>query len=38
MYVADSRFTANIDKAGEGLARYLSDAIAANHSSTVGEA
>jgi hypothetical protein len=38
MYVADSRFTENIDKAGEGLARYLSDAIAANHSSTVGEA
>jgi len=30
MYVADPRFTANIDKAGEGLAQYLSDAIAAN--------
>lgn len=30
MYVADPRFTANIDKAGEGLAAYLSAAIAAN--------
>jgi DNA-binding transcriptional MerR regulator len=37
MYVADSRFTENIDKAGEGLARYLSDAIAANHSPAAGE-
>jgi DNA-binding transcriptional MerR regulator len=38
MYVTDARFTENIDKSGEGLARYLSDAIAATHSSTVGEA
>jgi DNA-binding transcriptional MerR regulator len=30
MYVADPRFTANIDAAGEGLAAYLSAAIAAN--------
>ncbi len=30
MYVADGRFTENIDKAGEGLAEYLSVAIAAN--------
>ena len=30
MYVADARFTGNIDKAGEGLAEYLSAAIAAN--------
>ena len=30
MYVADSRFTENIYKAGEGLAAYLSAAIAAN--------
>lgn len=30
MYVADPRFTENIDKAGPGLAQYLSDAIAAN--------
>lgn len=30
MYVADERFTANIDKAGEGLAAYMSAAIAAN--------
>ena len=37
LYVADSRFTENIDKAGEGLARYLSDAIAANHSPAAGE-
>ena len=29
MYVADVRFTKNIDKNGEGLARYMSDAIAA---------
>ncbi len=29
MYVADDRFTKNIDKNGEGLARYMSDAIAA---------
>jgi DNA-binding transcriptional MerR regulator len=30
MYVADPRFTANIDKTGEGLAAYMSEAIAAN--------
>ncbi|MEA2002061.1 MAG: MerR family transcriptional regulator [Actinomycetota bacterium] len=30
MYVADHRFKENIDKAGEGLAEYLSAAIAAN--------
>jgi DNA-binding transcriptional MerR regulator len=30
MYLADARFTENIDKAAPGLARYLSDAIAAN--------
>jgi DNA-binding transcriptional MerR regulator len=30
MYVADVRFKTNIDKAGEGLAEYLSAAIAAN--------
>lgn len=30
MYVADPRFTENIDKAGEGLAAYMSEAIAAN--------
>jgi DNA-binding transcriptional MerR regulator len=30
MYVADPRFTANIDRAGAGLAEYLSRAIAAN--------
>lgn len=30
MYVADARFQENIDKAGEGLAEYLSAAIAAN--------
>jgi MerR family transcriptional regulator, thiopeptide resistance regulator len=29
MYVADPRFTKNIDKAAPGLAQYLSDAIAA---------
>lgn len=29
MYVADERFTENIDKAGEGLAAYMSVAIAA---------
>jgi DNA-binding transcriptional MerR regulator len=32
MYVADARFTENIDKAGEGLAEYMSAAIAANAS------
>ncbi len=32
MYVADSRFTANIDKAGSGLAQYMSHAIAARYS------
>jgi len=30
MYVADPRFTENIDKAGEGLAEYMSEAIRAN--------
>jgi hypothetical protein len=30
MYVADHRFTENIDKAGPGLAQYMSEAIAAN--------
>jgi hypothetical protein len=30
MYVADARFTANLDKLGEGYARFLSDAIAAS--------
>ena len=30
MYVADPRFTRNIDKAGPGLAQYMSAAIAAN--------
>jgi DNA-binding transcriptional MerR regulator len=30
MYTADPRFTANIDKAGPGLAAYISAAIAAN--------
>lgn len=30
MYVADVRFRENIDKAGEGLAQYISAAIAAN--------
>ncbi|MDH3731199.1 MAG: TipAS antibiotic-recognition domain-containing protein [Acidimicrobiia bacterium] len=30
MYVADPRFSANFDKAGEGLAAYLSAAITAN--------
>ena len=30
MYVADPRFTANIDKTAPGLAQYLSDAIAAS--------
>ena len=30
MYVEDHRFTENIDKAGEGLAAYMSDAIKAN--------
>ena len=29
MYVADARFTKNIDKHGEGLAAYMSEAIAA---------
>jgi hypothetical protein len=28
MYVADLRFAKNIDKHGEGLAAYMSDAIA----------
>jgi hypothetical protein len=31
MYVSDPRFKENIDGEGEGLAQYLSDAIAANH-------
>lgn len=30
MYVADPRFTANIEKTGEGLAAYMSEAIVAN--------
>lgn len=30
MYVADPRFTKNIDRAGEGLAEFISDAIAAS--------
>lgn len=30
MYVADPRFTANLDKVAPGFARYLSDAIAAS--------
>lgn len=30
MYVADPRFTENIDRAGAGLAAYMSEAIAAN--------
>ena len=30
MYIADARFTANIDKAGDGLAKYMSEAFAAN--------
>ena len=30
MYVADPSFTEKIDRAGPGLARYLSEAIAAN--------
>lgn len=30
MYVADERFTKNLDKAGPGFAKYLSDAIAAS--------
>jgi DNA-binding transcriptional MerR regulator len=30
MYVADERFTKNLDKAGAGFAKYLSDAIAAS--------
>lgn len=31
MYVADQRFNDNIDKAGKGLAQYMSDAIAARY-------
>ena len=27
MYVADERFTKNIDKYGEGLAQFMSDAM-----------
>jgi DNA-binding transcriptional MerR regulator len=30
MYIADPRFTANLDKLGSGFARYLRDAIAAS--------
>jgi DNA-binding transcriptional MerR regulator len=30
MYVADPRFTKNIDRAGEGLAQFMSEAIAAS--------
>lgn len=33
MYVADERFTMNIDQAGPGAARFLSDAIAAAYGS-----
>lgn len=29
MYIGDAGFTENMDKAGDGLARYLADAIAA---------
>ncbi len=36
MYVADPRFTANIDRAGEGLAAYLSSAIGAAYTSLDG--
>jgi DNA-binding transcriptional MerR regulator len=32
MYIADPRFTETIDKAGNGLAAYLSEAIAARYS------
>ena len=35
MYVSDLRFKKNIDSEGEGLAQYLSDAIAANHTRLV---
>lgn len=31
MYTADSRFQDNIDTAGDGLAKFLADAIKANH-------
>jgi len=31
MYINDPRFTESIDQAGEGLARYLADAIAARY-------
>lgn len=31
MYIGDARFTENIDKAGEGLAHYMADAIAARY-------
>jgi hypothetical protein len=31
MYVADERFRQNIDKSGDGLADYLSNAIAARY-------
>ena len=34
MYVADARFTKNIDRAGAGLAAYMSGAIAANAART----
>ena len=30
MYVADARFTANLDKVAPGFARFLRDAIAAS--------
>ena len=31
MYIGDARFTTKIDQAGDGLARYLADAIAARY-------
>jgi hypothetical protein len=34
MYVSDHRFKKNIDKKGDGLAMYLSEAIAASHGQT----
>jgi DNA-binding transcriptional MerR regulator len=35
MYMQDQRFTKNIDKQSEGLAQYLSDAIAARYAAAV---
>ena len=37
MYVEDARFTANIDTAGSGAARFLSEAIAAYYGSPSGD-